>query len=609
MRFYSLTLRLTLNLFVSGAPTRIGPNESRQLNSTQGQPTILICDIAVEDPKSKVVWRKNGEIVNSPDVKTTVENKKAYLKIMDTTLNDEGVYECTVSNSIGNASEKTEVFVGVAPKISNQSRSVIVKRGERAQLWCDTVGMPPPTLEWRLENVPVPKEFTFYDENKRLAAVFDDVQPEHAGVYTCIASNWAGNDTKDISLVVLTPPTVMPQQIDVNASLGDTVILSCNATGNPEPVVSWVKVPNLDLVGREEKYQLLGTSLAIKNVTINDDDFYHCVAKSDAGQTIGIRRITINNVQLEGPPRIWVECNSDGRPAQNSYIPPRGDSPDKVNPMDIEYLPWEDRHAYSDRQGPNVVYYKCVPSSRDQRSSNSGTPTNTQPQLIEQPPRQIKHKKGDPLKLKCSATGSPQPMIIWKNKEGILHESIDGNLQLTPEDSRLREGNYTCIARNSAGEQRSTVNVEFIDVPTTPTPAPLVPVTVLNCPDSVPANDEIYWEVDGQRIEPNVVNDRMHVLANGSLVLHYFAEGDELTQFKCIHINKNKEEKRHGPKLKAYMQLDEEAPRVDIPQPAEIHAKINKSISIDCLLVEGTPLTTRLVFERFYCESIKSVLF
>lgn len=54
----------------------------------------------------------------------------------------------------------------------------------------------------------------------------------------------------------------------------------------------------------------MGTSLAIKNVTMDDDDFYHCVAKSDSGQTIGIRRITINNVQLDGPSRVWVECDA-----------------------------------------------------------------------------------------------------------------------------------------------------------------------------------------------------------------------------------------------------------------------------------------------------------
>jgi hypothetical protein len=262
--------------------------------------------------------------------------------------------------------------------------------------------------------------------------------------------------------------------------------LSCNATGNPEPVIKWVKVPNFDLTGHEEKYHLLGSSLAIKNVTVDDDDFYHCVAKSEAGQAIGIRRITINNVQLEGPPRVWVECDEQGIPLQNAYIPARGDSPESLNPKDIEYLPWEDRQLYPNRRGPKVVYYKCMPTSRDQRSSGSTTQIDTPPQLIEQPPRVLKIKKEDGLKLKCSAAGTPQPIIIWQTDGKTIKESFDGYLELKANDDKLKEGNYTCIARNPKGEQSAVVNVEFNAEKATPAPPVLTPITILNCPDNVP---------------------------------------------------------------------------------------------------------------------------
>lgn len=91
-----------------------------------------------------------------------------------------------------------------------------------------------------------------------------------------------------------------------------------------------------------------------------------------------------------------------------------------------------------------------------------------------------------PLIVIFSATGSPQPMITWLHEDGILHESIDGSLRLSPEDTRLHEGNYTCLARNLAGEQRAVVNVEFGDNEVTPTPLVLTPITILNCPDNVP---------------------------------------------------------------------------------------------------------------------------
>jgi hypothetical protein len=118
---------------------------------------------------------------------------------------------------------------------------------------------------------------------------------------------------------------------------------------------------------------------------------------------------------------------------------------------------------------------------------------------------------------------------------------------------------------------------------------------VLNCPEE--SIDEVVWEVDGQRIDPNVQNDRMHVLANGSLVLGYFADSEELANLRCVATkleNGKRVEVKVKTKDEVYMQLEEKPPRVDIPQPRRLHGQVNKSITIDCLLVEGSPLTTRI---------------
>lgn len=99
------------------------------------------------------------------------------------------------------------------------------------------------------------------------------------------------------------------------------------------------------------------------------------------------------------------------------------------------------------------------------------------------------------------------------------------------------------------------------------------------CADSVDA--EVYWEVDGQRIEPNVINDRMHVLANTSLVLSYFAEDKELSQFRCLHVNRKKEENRFEPRTEVYMQVEEQVRVVGIqilPRSFRLHVSIFLSL-------------------------------
>ena len=40
-------------------------------------------------------------------------------------------------------------------------------------------------------------------ELRRSITIFSDVQPEHAGVYTCVAENWAGKTNRTVDLVVV----------------------------------------------------------------------------------------------------------------------------------------------------------------------------------------------------------------------------------------------------------------------------------------------------------------------------------------------------------------------------------------------------------------------
>ncbi|VDM75381.1 unnamed protein product [Strongylus vulgaris] len=212
-------------------------------------------------------------------------------------------------------------------------------------MWCEAVGVPTPTITWMrddqvLTNIPLVldalnvkySKFPFSaalddrGNTHRKSLLFDKVSVDDAGVYTCKAENWAGTTLKDFDLVVITSPTIQPEKLNVTADSRKTVILPCNATGIPEPVVSWVKAPNIQIEANETsmhdvnnilyshpapkgpnntkvliklvfslEYQLIGTSLAVRNVLPTDAGFYHCIAKSEAGQAIGNRRLLVDS--------------------------------------------------------------------------------------------------------------------------------------------------------------------------------------------------------------------------------------------------------------------------------------------------------------------------
>ena len=80
----------------------------------------------------------------------------------------------------------------------------------------------------------------------------------------------------------------------------------------------------------------------------------------------------------------------------------------------------------------------------------------------------IRVMDGDEIRFTCKVTGHPKPRLLWlqngrpigHHREVLLTQTPDGHAGLEisevfPEDA----GDYTCIARNKAGEARTTANL------------------------------------------------------------------------------------------------------------------------------------------------------
>ena len=69
-----------------------------------------------------------------------------------------------------------------------------------------------------------------------------NAQPNHAGTYTCIASNLNGNATsKEAVISIQSPPIIIEHPEDVNASANDIVIFSVTAEGEGKLSYQWQK--------------------------------------------------------------------------------------------------------------------------------------------------------------------------------------------------------------------------------------------------------------------------------------------------------------------------------------------------------------------------------
>ncbi|KAK0404392.1 hypothetical protein QR680_017436 [Steinernema hermaphroditum] len=564
-------------------PPTVSRDGLHTLNITEGDKSVLLCQIQGE--KSNIVWRKDNEALQMTP-RMSVSNGGANLEINDTKLHDEGLYTCIAENSAGNATQNIQLFVGVPPKISEKSRRVVVRKGQNAELWCEAVGIPPPQISW-LKNSDALEHMAINDrtESIQTTAIFTNVSIEDAGIYTCTAKNWAGSVYKDYDLNVLTPPEIFPEKANLTARPGDTVILPCNASGIPEPVVSWVKIPDVDISGNAEKYQLLGTALAIRNVGAEDDGFYHCIAKSDAGQVIGSRRLVVALPTKEQKIH-WVECDENEKPVKKTYVPARGDNPQGT------LLPWATTDFLDlPVNGTDGVLVRCLPGIRGPRR----VPLLSAPQFVDHP-RSHTVVVGQVLQLYCSASGTPEPEISWLRDDAIVASASSGEgsslLRLEVIDESAG-GAYTCVARNSLGTATTMASVTVIPKPKKKTVPERRRVTVMRCsvegrtPEMRPE-----WVVDGRRIGENEGVHLVHAMHNGSLVLLRDATlEDDASVVECFVDG------RRGVVAVTQKVVEERAPKAVI-RPARIYSRPGKTILVDCRVKFASPLTTQVRWTR-----------
>ncbi|MEQ2273892.1 Roundabout 2, partial [Xenotaenia resolanae] len=112
----------------------------------------------------------------------------------------------------------------------------------------------------------------------------------------------------------LPPPIIRQGPSNQTQALGGVSVLKCQASGDPEPTVTWRK-NGANLLGQDPRFSLLEHgSLQIQNTRLSDSGLYTCVATSSSGETswsayLDVRDSTDlmdfmshNTTALPGPP-------------------------------------------------------------------------------------------------------------------------------------------------------------------------------------------------------------------------------------------------------------------------------------------------------------------
>ncbi|XP_050812306.1 roundabout homolog 2 isoform X16 [Gopherus flavomarginatus] len=251
------------------------------------------------DPQPTVRWKKDD--VDLPRGRYDIKDDYT-LRIKKATSTDEGTYTCIAENRVGKVEASAALTVRgecyTPPQFVIRPRDQIVAQGRTVTFPCETKGNPQPAVFWQKEgsqNLLFPNQPLQSNSRYSVSPTGDltitNIQRSDAGYYICQALTVAGSILAKAQLEVtdvLTdrpPPIILQGPANQTLAVDGTALLKCKATGDPLPVISWLK-EGFTFLGRDPRtsIQEQGT-LQIKSLRISDTGTYTCVATSSSGET------------------------------------------------------------------------------------------------------------------------------------------------------------------------------------------------------------------------------------------------------------------------------------------------------------------------------------
>ncbi|XP_035291447.1 hemicentin-1 [Anguilla anguilla] len=511
---------MDLQVFV-GPSIRPGPFN---ITMTTGVRAILSCE-TTGIPTPQVSWKRNGtplDLTKDPGAYRLLSSGS--LVITSPSNEDEGYFECTSANEVGEERRVIEVILQVPPSIEDDITTVTAIKMSPVILPCHVLGRPEPKISWTKSGAQLGSRGGSYRVLPTGVLEITKAEPSHAGRYTCSARNPAGVAYKHITLTVQEPPEVRPMKEEVKVVLHHGIILPCDVQGFPRPTITWQR-EGVPIATGHRLAVLPSGALQFSRVTLGDAGTYQCMAQNEAGTAVGRTRLvlqvppvltapSLEYTAVVGQP-VSLQCGADGQPQpevswQKDRRPVAEGAHVRLFSNGTLWI--------ATTQRSDAGLYTCSAKNYAGRASLDIRLTIQIPPMIPVGQSELSVIQGFQALLPCAAQGLPEPRISWE-KDGIKVAGLLGKFTVLRSGELIIEraepgdaGVFTCVAVNAAGtarqEIRLSVNMRpaFKELPGDVTlntgqrlslschaqgmPIPTISWTVNNSPFSGPRVDE-----------------------------------------------------------------------------------------------------------------------
>ncbi|XP_036354448.1 hemicentin-1-like isoform X2 [Octopus sinensis] len=558
-------------------PPRVLRPDVEKLSTVLGERVELRCEV-IGAPLPEVEWRKDGQLKSTYDKTHMAISPNNTLKIHSVRLEDAGTYTCTAENPAGRASKRFILDIFTPPKLpKNLPESNEAIFGSPILLPCPASGKPKPAITWFKNGAKIDPREAGVDILDDGSLEFVSAETKHNGVYKCIASNTAGDDSYHTSIRVLLPPTLDSMAFegsgDINEDnpkviINNNITLQCPVNADPPPLISWLKngenMPSED-IGRRIYLSNDKEQLTITFAKLNDSARYKCLAVNIAGELeklydlevhvppqINLQSASDQDLSVIVESTIFIDCPVMGIPLPTVKWYKDGKIIDFDDQTHLMLFAGGRRLQISNTTLEDKGQYRCV------ATNEAGKMKRLYNVNINVPPRikdseNVKRKEiliRKSLTLLCQASGIPPPKITWyKSNKPISFPNSNYSFNEDHKILRINSVNitdrarYMCNAKNTAGEREKVFDVVVLIPAYIETESKIIDTKILinetaqlNCIARGVPKVKVRWFKDGKPL--NSANSRIEFITDGRQLR---VRGEDLSDsgiYTCTATNK-----------------------------------------------------------------------
>ncbi|XP_010179375.1 PREDICTED: immunoglobulin superfamily member 10, partial [Mesitornis unicolor] len=475
-----------------------------------GSDAFIPCE-ATGDPRPTIQWTKilpGLDAAAGRGVGRWRVFANGTLALVRASLGDRGQYLCTAANLHGVARLLVTLSVlAFPPRVAGPRWQLLTAHsGKALAVPCRAEGRPPPAIAWVLANKTHVSSSSAGNGRARVeldgTLVIQEVTVYDRGLYTCVAKNPAGTDTRAVKLqVIAAPPTILEEKRQrLEGATGENLRLPCTVQGKPQPSVHWVLsdgtvVKPLQFV-KAKLFLFPNGTLHLSSVGPADSGTYECIATSSTGSERRVvslmvqHRDVLPKIAMASPEmtrlnfgdKLLLNCTATGEP----------------KPSIIWRLPSKAVVDQWHRMGSRIHVYPngslAVESVTEKDAGDYlcvarnkiGDDLVLMRVSITMKPAKIDQKQyfkklvpyGKDFQVDCKASGSPAPEISW----GLPDGTVINNAMLADDSGRRSRryilfdngtlylnkagvtegGDYTCYAQNTLGRDEMKIRITVV---------------------------------------------------------------------------------------------------------------------------------------------------